>query len=263
MTIYEKIEDYVSTRKPLVLTIGNFDGMHRGHSEILKQALKIAGENGEAAVITFSNHPSEVLRPEQPIPLLCTLPHKLRLMTECGFNSIILISFTRYLSKHSAGSFVEQIRQYIPFSHLVLGHDATLGKDKQGNRSAMEHLGMEWGFDVHYINEYRFEGQPVSSTRIRNALQQGNLIEAEQLLNRPFSIYGPAERLITNHYSTIIVDASKLCLPPAGNYEVEICLQSKRHKGIASISENKHLELQMLEKGIAINGNNFEVLFKS
>ena len=119
------------------------------------------------------------------------MPHKLHLLQQFGIDQIILLPFTRYLAQHSAESFIEHVRQFIPFTHLVLGHDATLGRDRQGDRITMQTLGMEWGFHVHYLEEYRYEGKPVSSTRIREALQEGDLDQVEELLNRPYSIYGP------------------------------------------------------------------------
>lgn len=239
MPIIEKLEDFTHSRQPLVLTIGNFDGMHRGHATVLKRAQALAGEEGEVIVLTFRNHPSEVLRPEQQTKLLSTLPHKLRLLQQFGIDNILLLPFTRYLAQHSARSFVENLRQFIPFSHLVLGHDATLGRDRQGDRMIMQSLGMDWGFHVHYLEEYRYEGKPVSSTRIREMLQLGDLLQVEELLNRPYSIYGP---VISGNgkgkelgYPTANIDVSGLCLPPFGVYAIEVLHDSKKIQGIANL----------------------------
>lgn len=239
MTIIEKLEDFRSSNSSIVLTIGNFDGVHRGHCAVLKRAQALAGQQGEVIVLTFRNHPSEVLRPETPTPLLCTIPHKLRLLQQFGIRTIVLLPFTRYLAQHSAHSFIENVRQYIPFSHLVLGHDATLGRDRQGNQIMMQELGMEWGFKVHYLEEYRYEAKPVSSTRIRTILQQGDFLQVEELLDRPYSIYG----IVSSGggkgkqlgFPTANLDVSGLCLPPFGVYAVEAIYQSRHLQGIANL----------------------------
>lgn len=242
MTIIENLEECVNLKDPLVLTIGNFDGMHRGHCALLKHAKSLMSQEGEVLVLTFRNHPSEVLKPEQPIPLLCSLTHKLRLLEQNGIDNILLLSFTRYLAQHSAYSFIENIRQFIPFSHLVLGHDATLGRDRQGNYAIMQELGMEWGFNVHYLKEYRYEGKGVSSTRIRETLQQGNLDLVEALLDRPYSILGHLNSVKEKEkrldFPTAHVEITGLCLPPFGIYAIDVLYDSKRHQGIANLSSN-------------------------
>ena len=239
MPIVEKLEEYTPSRQPIILTVGNFDGVHRGHCAVLKRAQVLAGQEGEVVALTFRNHPSEVLRPEHPTPLLCSLPHKLRLLQQFGINTILLLPFTRYLAQHSANSFIENVRQFIPFSHLVLGHDATLGRDRQGNRAMMEELGMEWGFNVHYLEEYRYEGKPVSSTRIREALQRGDFIQVEELLDRPYSIYGTVSsgegKGKQLGFPTANFDVSGLCLPPFGVYAVEAIYDSRQLQGIANL----------------------------
>jgi riboflavin kinase/FMN adenylyltransferase len=274
MRLLEKLEDFSQPRNPLVLTIGNFDGMHRGHRAVLNRARNLAGQEGQLLVLTFRNHPSEVLRPYQPVRLLCTLPHKLQLLQQFGVDDIVLLPFTRYLAQHSAASFIEHVRQFIPFSHLILGHDATLGRDRQGDRPTMIGLGMEWGFHVHYLEEYRYEGKPVSSTRIRELLQQGNLIQVEALLNRPYSIYAPVSsgggKGKQLGFPTANLDVSGLCLPPFGVYAVEVMHQSKCLQGIANLGiaptireDNKPvLEVHIFESERDWLGQYLEVIFK-
>lgn len=275
ISVIKRLQDYTSPRYPLVLTIGNFDGMHRGHCAVLKHALSLAEQEGEVVALTFCNHPSEVLRPDQPTKLLCTLPHKLRLLQQFGIDKIVLLPFTRYLAQHSAGSFVEHIRQFIPFSHLVLGHDATLGRDRQGDRTTMQTLGMEWGFHVHYLEEYRYEGKSVSSTCIREALLQGDFMQVEELLNRPYSIYAS---VVTGEgkgrqlgFPTANLEVAKLCLPPFGVYAVEVISDShQRMQGIANlgiaptIKQNDHplLEVHLFDSDQNWVGHPLEVIFK-
>jgi riboflavin kinase/FMN adenylyltransferase len=258
----ERLDHFTSLRQPLVLTIGNFDGMHRGHQAVLQRVLSLAGSEGQTAVITFSNHPSDVLRPEQPTLLLCTLPHRLRLIEDSGIDTLILLPFTRYLAQHSAASFIEHVRRFIPFSHLVLGYDATLGRDRQGDRSIMMNLGDQWGFSVHYLEEYRYEGHPISSTTIRDTLQKGDLERVEQLLARPFSIYVEPTYLseVENNPQVVqfSVDVKKLCLPPDGVYEVELLSQSQRYDGIATLSQTGKYVMNISVNGSPQNLNPLE-----
>lgn len=273
MQVLERLEDFTQPRHPLVLTIGNFDGMHRGHCAVLKRAHTLSGEEGEIVVLTFRNHPSEVLRPDHPTRLLCTLPHKIHLLKEFDVDRVLLLPFTRYLAQHSAASFIEHIRQFIPFSYLVLGHDATLGRDRQGNRATMQELGEQWGFNVFYQEEYRFEGQAVSSTRIREALQRGDFEQVEQLLDRPYSIYGPVSQGEGKGkqmgFPTANINVSGLCLPPFGVYAVEVLRGSHFIQGIANLGvaptvradASPILEVHLFGHEQNFYGNYLEVIF--
>lgn len=271
----ERLEDFTPARQPLVLTIGNFDGVHRGHRAVLQKVLSLAGSEGQTAVITFSNHPADVLRPEQSTLLLCTLAHKLHLLETFGIDTLLLLPFTRYLAQHSAASFIERIRRYIPFSHLVLGYDATLGRDRQGDRTTMNNLGDQWGFTVHYIEEFRYEGLPISSTSIRETLQKGDLERVEQLLARPYSMYVVPNQVLNKENKDdcfdISVDVKGLCLPPDGKYEVEIVIQNKRASGFVSLGQVKGAEyscilrmpFESVNEEFKLSENPFEVIFCS
>lgn len=236
MNILETIEEFKNPKEPLILTIGTFDGVHRGHGLLLKTMKELAGTEGQTVVITFKNHPSEVLRPTQPVPFLCSVPHRLKLLESFQVETTILLAFNKYLSQHNAAQFIEKIRQVIPFTHLVLGHDATLGRDKQGDRPRMLELADLWGFTTIYIEEYRFEGKPISSSRIREALHIGDLLQVETLLNRPYTILAPLLR--QDH--TLSLDVAGLCLPPSGSYAIEALIYQKKMEGTATINAKQH-----------------------
>lgn len=257
MRIFENLNDFSPSTTPLVLTIGNFDGMHRGHREVLKKAKTLAGAEGKTVVITFKNHPAEVLRPDQPLCYLCSLPHRLHLLEEFGIDTLILLTFTKRLAQNSAASFVEILRQTIPFTHLVLGHDATLGKDRQGDRPILIALGAKWGFSVHYVEEYRFEAKPVSSSKIRLALLQGDLPLVETLLGRPYSIYGQAK---LGETGTFRLDLTGLCLPPQGEYPVDVLNEGKRYPGLAILASD--LTVRVEEANFQLFDSPVEVIFQ-
>jgi len=275
MHVIHRIEDYKSEHRPTILTIGNFDGVHRGHLAVLQRAKSLVKGNDQIVVITFSNHPAEVLRPDEPaVPRLCTSAHKNRLLEDFGVHTLISIPFTRWLAQHSAALFIENVRQAIPFSHLVLGHDATLGKDRLGKPSTMKNLGEQWGFEVHYLEEFRYEGHPISSTKIRNLLQQGNLEQVENLLGRPYSIYssvihgeGKGKHI---GFPTANIDVTGLCLPPFGVYVVDIIKDGKLLKGIANlgvaptVNEDRIplLEVHIFDHDLNLYQEYIEVIFR-
>lgn len=269
MPIIERMEDFSDLRTPLVLTIGNFDGMHRGHVALLNKMKELAGSEGQIAVLTFRNHPSTVLRPEHSASLLSSLPHKLRLLEQEKVDHIILLTFTRYFANHSAASFIETVKQTIPFSHLVLGYDATLGRDKRGDRSTLSELGDIWGFTPYYLDEYRYEGKTISSSQIRKAVQSGNLQEAETMLGRPYSILAPVlKEHLPQEKETIQLDVSSLCLPPPGIYPIDALIDRRPVKGTALLTEdrssthqNATLKLDLPKICQPIDAASVEVLF--
>jgi len=273
MPILERLEDFTSPRQPLVLTIGNFDGMHRGHCALLKHAQTLAKE-GELLALTFRNHPSQVLKPHQPTSLLITLSHKLHLLQQFGVDRILLLPFTHSLSQSSAKSFIKNVRECIPFSHLVLGHDARLGHNREGDPLTIKAISKKWDFDIHYFKEHRHEGEIVSSTRIRDALQRGDLIDVEKLLGRSYSIYGPVipgqgkgKKL---GFPTANLRVLGLSLPPFGVYAVEIIHDLRRVSGIANLGvaptlrkdDEPILEVHLFESNQDWVGSHLEVVFK-
>ncbi|CUI16979.1 putative riboflavin kinase/FMN adenylyltransferase [Candidatus Protochlamydia naegleriophila] len=274
MHLYHQLEEFKDQKTPVVLTIGNFDGVHLGHLAVLQRSQAVAKRvEAHTVVITFSNHPSEVLRPEDPTLLLCTLPHKIALLEANQVDHLMLLPFTRYLALHSAASFVERVRQFIPFSHLILGHDATLGRDRQGNRDVMQSLAEAWGFEVYYLEEYRYEGLPVSSTRIRQLVQKGEFDQAEVLLGRPYSIYSGISTGLGKGrqigYPTANIPVKGLCLPPQGVYVVEVNKDGKIYQGIANLGVAPTvrqdgvplLEVHILAENVELSEHPIEVIF--
>jgi riboflavin kinase/FMN adenylyltransferase len=273
MKILESLKAFKNDHKPLILTIGNFDGVHRGHQWILQRCREVAGPDGEVVVITFSNHPSEVLRPDNTVPFLCTLEHKIRLIEAHQVNTLCVLRFTHTLAHQSSETFIEKVRSHIPFTHLVLGHDATLGRNRQGSPLVMQELAQRWDFSIEYRPEYRYHGQPVSSTLIRESLQKGNLSQVENLLGRPYSIYstvipgkGRGEQL---GFPTANMNVNNLCLPPLGVYAVTVHYDNQILQGVANLGVAptvRHSNAPILETHLFSNqgdlyGKNIEVIF--
>lgn len=221
-------------------TIGNFDGVHKGHQAVLSLVKELAGKSGgPSMVMTFENHPAEILKPGSPICCICTLTHKIKLLEHFGIDILLLLPFTKELSEHTAEVFLQKVRKVFPFFYLVLGYDAVLGKDRQGDRQQIQTLAQNTGFQVEYLNEFTFEGIKISSSTIRNMIREGLLQEASKLLGRPYSIFskvisGKGKGKLIG-FPTANVDVQGLCLPPLGVYAVRLKFNGIEKQGVANL----------------------------
>jgi len=205
--------------KAIALSIGTFDGVHLGHQAILKGLRN----HSHSVVLTFSNHPSDILRPFPPACFLHTTSHKLSLLKHFGIQTTILIPFTEELSLLPAEAFIASLRESIPFTYLILGHDAVIGHQRQGNREVLAKVAEKERFSLEYIPSVSVGGSPVSSSRIRSLLQQGNFGATKELLGRPYSIQTEATRYREEEGGVLWkATLSRLCLPPRGTYRAEI-----------------------------------------
>lgn len=236
MKIFRELQSFPQKINSCVLTIGNFDGVHRGHQKILNRMKEVGYP---AVALTFENHPSTVLRPDHPLCCISTTEHRIKLLKTYGIDLLGLLRFTQEFSRQTAHTFLSQARQYIPFTHLILGHDAALGKDRHGDPKIIRKLGDELGFDVEYIQEFIWKGETVSSSKIRQLVEEGKLQEATDLLGRSYSIYSQVTKgsrigsQIGFHTANLNVD--NLCLPPFGVYAVKVLLNGSEYSGIANL----------------------------
>ncbi|ADI38221.1 bifunctional riboflavin kinase/FAD synthetase [Waddlia chondrophila] len=238
--IYQKIEDFKPLDVPVVLTIGNFDGVHRGHHRVIEQSVSYARLiGGKSVVLTFSNHPSEVLPNRTPVLPICTPLHKKQLLEKLSVDFLIQIPFSLEFSKQSAETFIQSIRKFIPFSHLVLGYDARFGNNRQGDQEAIQQQAKIFGFTTDYIDCVDINGITVSSSNIRIAVKNGNFTEASKLLERPYSILSTVikgEQIGTQiGFPTANLDVANLCLPPFGVYAVHLKCDQATLPGVANL----------------------------
>lgn len=183
MIVYTSEEPLPNTLSPAVLTIGNFDGVHCGHRSLLRQARALATQiGGFLVVLTFSNHPLDVLRPQARISRLCSLTEKLNRLQQEGVDVVILREFTPSFAAQTAEQFLCQLHTALPFKILMLGHDARIGSDRQGNTPAMQKLTVALGFDLQYVAPFELDGKVVSSTLIRQFMADGDLLTAKKML---------------------------------------------------------------------------------
>lgn len=175
-----------------VATIGNFDGVHLGHQAVLGQLAEKAGELGlPTTVITFEPQPQEYFSQGDIPPRLTRLREKLKAMQRYSVNRVLCMPFNRKLAQMEAEAFIQQVLvDGLGVRYLVVGDDFCFGKGRRGDFAMLQRAGEKHGFEVVNMHTFEIEGDRVSSTRIREALQTGNLSLAEQLLGRPYRMSG-------------------------------------------------------------------------
>lgn len=178
--------------KGTVVTVGTFDGVHRGHWSVLDEIRRRAESSGRRSVlVTFDPHPLRIVRPEHAPPLLTTPVEKKEILAESGLDYAVFISFTEALSRYEPRRFVEEILvDRLGVEELVIGYDHGFGRDRSGDAGTLEKIGAELGFGVSVIAPVQTDGDAVSSSRIRRAVAEGRMDEARACLARPYSVRG-------------------------------------------------------------------------
>ena len=183
----------ISTVKPqpACLTIGLFDGVHRGHRYLIDQSSSAARRQGlQAVLLTFYPHPSVVLRGAQPFHL-STREDKLALLSALDLDLIVIEPFTPGLGQTRANQYVDRLIDNIGMVELWVGPDFALGYRREGDVDFLRHMGDRRGFAVNIVNRLKLDGAPISSSRTRQALREGNVTLAARCLGRPYRLQGP------------------------------------------------------------------------
>lgn len=273
MQHFHRLTDFPSPLPiPLTLSIGNFDGFHKGHQAIISQLVQSAKAiQGQSVALTFLNHPREVMQIGTHVPRLCSEEQKLRWFDQAGVDFLLLLPFTRTFSQQTPELFLHEIRQIIPFSQLILGHDAHIGRNRQGTPEVVKILAEKMGFSVTYLPPITLGSQAISSSRIRELINEGKLDRAAELIGRPYSIRGPvlegAGHGKTLGFPTANIDVSRLCLPPKGVYAVTTEFQGRTLPAIANLGhaptlqeERKCLlEVHIFDEHFELNSEELEV----
>tara|TARA_B100001250_G_scaffold329536_1_gene294231 strand:+ start:2733 stop:3677 length:945 start_codon:yes stop_codon:yes gene_type:complete len=178
-----------------VVTVGEYDGVHRGHRTIVSEMHRLAAERGCAtAVVTFDRHPATIVRPESAPLLLCDLDHKLELLAETGVDYTLVVEFTPEQAEVPAEVFARQVLvDCLQARAVVVGADFHFGKGRRGNVETLGVVGEEFGYEViglPLVKHLTGEGEVISSTSIRAALSDGDVEKAHRLLGRPFEVRG-------------------------------------------------------------------------
>jgi riboflavin kinase/FMN adenylyltransferase len=182
-------------KKDMLLTIGVFDGVHLGHRHLIAKLTELARKQGLASgVITFSQHPKEVLAPQTSLPFLTDIERRIELIKDEGVDEVIPLTFTPELAALSPKEFLELLKKHLRMKGLVIGPDFALGKNREGNTDVLRNLSEEMGFSLTVVPPLTTDGEVVSSTAIRQALAEGNMKRAQKLMGRPFRLHGRVAR---------------------------------------------------------------------
>ena len=190
MQVFHKLEAVPAVFGPTLLSVGNFDGVHRAHQSVLKEIVSRArAKAAKSMAVTFEPHPIRILRPDAGLKLLTPTPEKVRLLADTGLDSVLLLPFTRDLSLMTPHQFAHDVlKKRLHATEVHEGYNFHFGHKAQGTVEMLAEFGRELGFSVKDYPEMRLRGEPVSSSHIRKLVQEGLVSRARHLLGRPFAI---------------------------------------------------------------------------
>ena len=189
MQYYSSLQEVFLNRS--WLTIGVFDGVHRGHQQIIRRMVAGAHENGvPAVVLTFDPHPARIFGRGE-IKLLTLPEERAELLAAMGVDIVITHPFDRSFADTTALEFMRLVKQHLGVGHLVLGYDATVGKNREGNAARLQEIGRELGYTIEVVTALSDESGVISSTEIRKLIATGNVTDAARLMGHPYTLHGP------------------------------------------------------------------------
>ncbi|MEI6682230.1 MAG: riboflavin kinase [Bacteroidota bacterium] len=270
--------DHVGTIRNAVVTTGSFDGVHIGHKVILQRLKKLAAEiGGETVLITFHPHPRMVLYPEtagKGLFLINSQREKINLLRKAGLDNLIIVTFTLEFSKITSIDFVRNILlNKLHARKIVIGFNHHFGHNREGDYEALRALGIANDFDVEEIPEQDIHNESVSSTKIRKAIQDGNIQKANAYLDHQYIIMGPAQKSsptleeIGFPCYTIQIEEDCKLAPPNGVYAVTVIGEDSFSRAMCFIRRNEErpidtlVEVHLLESYGTIEGEIVTLLF--
>jgi riboflavin kinase/FMN adenylyltransferase len=269
--IYNLPKDYPGC----VATIGNFDGIHLGHQAVIGQLAEEAADLGlPSLLITFEPQPMEFFLPSRSPARLTRLREKLQALRRFSVDQVLCLSFNKALAQMPAEAFIKQILfDALKIKYLVVGDDFRFGKDRVGDFAMLQKAGVEFGFQVVNMHTFSIDGERVSSTRIREALEQGRLDEAERLLGRDYRMSGRVvhgEKLGRQlGFPTANIEVHRKATPMQGIFVVEVFgLEGEPLPGVASLGTRPTidgkkivLEVYLFDFNRDIYGKHLQVSF--
>ncbi len=231
----------VHLTQPTVITIGSFDGVHRGHQHLIGRVVARAKEIGAAsALITLHPHPKTVLRPNSPLQYLSTIEERLDLLAPLGLDYVIVFPFSLETSQIRAREFVQLLIDHLNIKEIFCGADFALGYKREGTVEFLKALGKEKNFSVAVVEPQASNGQIVSSTRIRELVRQGEIDAATRWLGRVPSVRGRVvkgdQRGHALGFPTAnLAIADRRLIPADGIYAVRVRINGERFNGAANI----------------------------
>ena len=274
MQIYYDLETPSESFQESIVTVGVFDGLHIGHQAVIQQVLTQAKKlNLASFVLTFDPPPLAFLAPERCPPALTTLPKKIEILEHLGVDAAVFARFDAYLQQMSPHTFVQQVLlQRLRARQVIVGYDWQFGKGRSGNAEALKELGDRYQFDVMIVGPVQLHAKPVHSTGVREAIADGNLDLASELLGRRYSIMGEVVkgegRGRQIGFPTANIDASNQMLPPSGVYAVQVKLGGCGFAGVLNMGtrptfdgEKFQIETHLFDFEKMIYGEEIEISF--
>lgn len=246
MQVFTDIEKYANTT-PAVVTMGFFDGVHAGHRKILSHLVDESKKKGhKSVVVTFWPHPRFVLHKEpSDFKLLNTLAEKIALLSSLAIDELIVLPFNEKLSSTTAHDFVQKILiDKLHTSKVILGYDHRFGLNREGGFDFLCTHAAKYGFEVEEISRHDIDSNTVSSTQIRNAIEQGKITTATQLLGAYYSLSGEVVkgkqlgRTIGYPTANIVSKEDYKLIPADGVYAVQVLFEGKTYGGMLNIGNN-------------------------
>jgi len=273
LKVFHSISEYTSQNN-CSLTVGTFDGVHLGHLQILDQLVKTAKKyHEESVLLTFFPHPRMVLQKELDIKLLNTIDERIELLSQTGLDNLIIVPFNKEFSRLSAVEFVRDILvNQLKIKHLIIGYDHHFGRNREGTFDELVEYGNLYGFEVLEISAQDIENVAVSSTKIRNALNNGDIEKATKYLDKPYMITGEVVRgkgvgsKIGFPTANIYVKESYKLIPRNGVYIINTFLDNHDYNGIMNIGyrptlkgKNKTIEVHLLDFNDNLYNKNLQI----
>ena len=241
MLLITDLKQIKETFKNSIITLGNFDGLHLGHQELIRMVTTRAKETGAAGmVVTFRPHPLKILAPEKCPPLISIYEEKIEFFEKLGIDILVKIPFTREFSLMPPHDFVKNILcDLLGAKEIFVGYNYRFGKGREGNIQKLREFGKEFGFTVREIEQISLNGEVLSSTRIRQLLIEGEVEYASRLLGRPYAITGVVVkgdgRGKLLGFPTANIASKHMIVPSDGVYAVRIFARDKYYDGVVNI----------------------------
>ncbi len=241
MHFLHSIAELSAVPGPVFLAIGVFDGVHLGHQAVIRRALDDArAAGGTAVVVTFKPHPLHVTRPSHAPRLLTATRHKAQLIERLGVNHLLIVPFTKEFASMPPEHFVRQLHAAChPLREICVGHSWEFGKGRAGNLALLKRMGDELGFDEVGIPAVTVDGEVVSSTSIRAAVEAGDLDKAARFLGRDYTLQGTVVKGDqigrTLGFPTANLGVHNEQFPPNGVYAVEATHHGRAYPGVVNV----------------------------
>lgn len=276
MNIYHHLSEFKRLENAVV-TIGTFDGVHYGHQKIIKRLCELAKTTGgESVILTFFPHPRLIIDPEnQDLKMINTIDEKARILANLGVDHLIITPFTRDFSNLSPEEYIKNILvDTIGIKNMIVGYDHRFGKDRKGGMPQLEAMAKSYAYKIEVIPEQDINDVAVSSTKVRNALLNGQVALAAEYLGYHFSLYGRVikgdkiGRTIGFPTANIFIEETYKLIPSDGIYAVTVAMTDQTFKGMAYIGQRptingmtRNIEVNIFDFDQEIYGQDITMTF--